>query len=112
MKNKKVVYPKLPKVLKRKWIAALRSGDYKQTIGTLVEQDGNNGYKYCCLGVACKVAWSKPLLSDILGQGTIPARVEITPILKKGEAMDRLIDLNDTKKWSFKKIATWIEKNL
>ena len=32
------------------WLAALRSGTYKQTIGTLRRDDG-----YCCLGVACEL---------------------------------------------------------
>lgn len=32
----------------KKWVAALRSGEYKQTQGRLQENDC-----YCCLGVAC-----------------------------------------------------------
>src|SRR5947199_768483 len=35
----------------QKWVDALRSGDYKQTIGALENEYGN-----CCLGVACRVA--------------------------------------------------------
>jgi hypothetical protein len=34
-----------------KWIAALRSGKYKQTIHTLKGPSG-----YCCLGVACEIS--------------------------------------------------------
>lgn len=37
--------------LKAKWVAALRSGDYKQTEGLLF-RDG----AFCCLGVLCDVA--------------------------------------------------------
>lgn len=37
--------------VKVKWIAALRSGDYKQTHGALRDENG-----YCCLGVLCDVA--------------------------------------------------------
>ena len=33
------------------WMTALRSGKYKQTTGTLADQDG-----HCCLGVACDLA--------------------------------------------------------
>lgn len=40
---------KLPKVFKRKWIAALRSGKYKQGRYTLYR---NNKDTFCCLGVA------------------------------------------------------------
>ena len=34
----------------RKWVAALRSGRYKQGQGWL-----NEGGRYCCLGVGCEV---------------------------------------------------------
>jgi hypothetical protein len=37
--------------LKAKWIAALRSGDYKQGRSRLATVDGG----YCCLGVLCEV---------------------------------------------------------
>ena len=33
-----------------KWVAALRSGEYKQATGALYTGNG-----YCCLGVLCKV---------------------------------------------------------
>lgn len=39
----------MDKELKEKWVAALRSGKYKQ--GRMVLRDGNNNY--CCLGVLC-----------------------------------------------------------
>jgi hypothetical protein len=35
----------------RKWVAALRSGDYLQTQGALHKDDG-----YCCLGVVCEIS--------------------------------------------------------
>lgn len=34
----------------RKWVEALRSGEYKQTIGEL-----QNNVGHCCLGVACEI---------------------------------------------------------
>lgn len=37
--------------LKTKWIAALRSGEYKQATSQLQKGDS-----FCCLGVLCKVA--------------------------------------------------------
>ena len=36
--------------IKAQWVAALRSGDYKQTHGTLREGDA-----FCCLGVLCNL---------------------------------------------------------
>lgn len=38
------------------WIAALRSGEYRQTTGCLTRVDDNGtNPKHCCLGVACVV---------------------------------------------------------
>jgi hypothetical protein len=37
--------------IKTRWVAALRSGDYEQGIGSL----SPNGH-YCCLGVLCELA--------------------------------------------------------
>jgi len=39
----------------KKWVAALRSGDYKQTTGTLHRRT-NGRDSFCCLGVACVLA--------------------------------------------------------
>jgi len=39
----------------RKWIAALRSGDYKQGRGRLCEVAGGSTRSHCCLGVRCEV---------------------------------------------------------
>ena len=38
----------------KKWLRALRSGKYKQTVGNLHSKYGEDGY--CCLGVACELA--------------------------------------------------------
>lgn len=35
--------------IKKRWVAALRSGDYKQGTGALRNADN----KFCCLGVLC-----------------------------------------------------------
>ena len=47
MSNKEVI---------RKWVDALRSGEFEQTKGQLgrVEEDGSRSY--CCLGVLCELA--------------------------------------------------------
>jgi hypothetical protein len=39
------------KAIKRRWVKALRSGEYKQTKGALRADSG-----YCCLGVLCDLA--------------------------------------------------------
>jgi len=38
---------RLPKKIKKKWLKALRSGEYGQTKGVLTDGEGN----FCCLGV-------------------------------------------------------------
>ena len=45
------------------WIAALRSGKYKQATGTLAKVDGSST-AYCCLGVACVVFHPDYLTSE------------------------------------------------
>ena len=63
-----------------KWVAALESGEYTQTVGVL--HDGNG---FCCLGVACDLAIKEgvPLSLDEDGEcvlydgvgGVLPDRV-------------------------------------
>ena len=43
---------KLPKEFATKWLEALRSGNYKQGMGLLYNEDTGS---YCCLGVVCKL---------------------------------------------------------
>lgn len=45
----------MDKELKDKWVAALRSGEYKQTKGKFHDTTRETG-GYCCLGVLCEVA--------------------------------------------------------
>lgn len=39
----------------KKWVAALRSGDYKQGKEALKKKDAYGEGHYCCLGVACEI---------------------------------------------------------
>lgn len=45
---------KLPKQFRRDWINALRSGEYKQGEGVLLDFSEEEN-TFCCLGVACKI---------------------------------------------------------
>lgn len=45
------------KEVKAKWVAALRSGEYKQGKGRL--KNINN--EYCCLGVLCALKTNNPM---------------------------------------------------
>jgi hypothetical protein len=46
---------------RKDWLAALRSGKYKQ--GKIRLRYGDN---YCCLGIACEVAGMEPIISGIV----------------------------------------------
>jgi hypothetical protein len=46
MSNEKTI--RMPKELLDKWLAALRSGEYKQTDGVMHDREENS---FCCLGV-------------------------------------------------------------
>ena len=45
----------MKKTIMKKWVAALRSGEYEQTSGSLVSIN-NEGERFCCMGVLCNLA--------------------------------------------------------
>jgi hypothetical protein len=113
------------KSVMKKWVAALRSGKYKQGRGVL-SQDG----KYCCLGVLCEVLGAeKKVDSDgivsygVKGSkdrqtGVLPIAIQEACGMKSGygviafgENYLSLATLNDRRKRSFKHIAAYIERN-
>ena len=106
------------------WIAALRSGKYKQGRNGLHNLDSQT---YCCLGVACEVSslghWSTPTIigfSSYIDKSaqqlqTICLTQEVkefygltTYIAEDFE--NELIRLNDSGE-DFESIATWIENS-
>ena len=124
---------KLPKPLKRKWLAALRGRKYKQGKGTLFDEGDNT---FCCLGVLGSVCGlsnlamkEKAFLEDgleydigieipkviqqtfaVFNDGTgndAETEVDIRDYLKSKKSMVRM----SPKRKSFGEIANWIEKN-
>lgn len=99
----------MDKKLKMKWLKALRSGKYKQTTGTL-----HGGDAYCCLGVLACVANLKisrdgdQIVVNRRGRGYAPIEDLVGG---EGKTLD-LWRKNDGQKWSFKRIAAFIEKRL
>lgn len=104
----------------KKWVAALRSGKYKQGKGALHRK---NGDKFCCLGVLCNLAVkagviaAPKLISD--GQfsyegraGTLPTKVTTWAKLRSPNGDNRfwnsLDAMNDDGK-RFSTIAKFIE---
>lgn len=91
---------------KKEWIAALRSGKYSQTKGTLRDQEG-----FCCLGVAYDLTgrdWRETSVgtheTDENNETEFDPGIPYTKV-------DKLTDLNDTGH-SFEEIADYIEENL
>lgn len=87
---------------KEDWVKALRSGKYPQNSGGLVDDYDCIG-AYCCLAVAGKIAGHD--LNET-PYTAIRCSFGISP-----EVETFLIAVNDTKQWSFGKIADWIEAN-
>lgn len=44
-------WPKMTKAVKKRWVKALRSGEYKQCENQLVQVDRRGHESFCCLGV-------------------------------------------------------------
>ena len=101
--------------VKAKWVAALRSGVFKQGRGMLWRADGDDKRRYCCLGVLRNItkgdspataqyprASAACYLSDVDGQeeSVLPGHTESV-----------LAGMNDEGK-SFAQIADFIEANL
>lgn len=105
----------MKKEIKKLWIKALRSGEYKQIRDKLRKEEG-----FCCLGVLCdlygkrrRIGWvDNSFLKETLA---LPPRVmkwaglkEDDPKLGRATASH----FNDNSKYSFKKIADLIEKRI
>lgn len=105
-----------PRLTKR-WIKALRSGEYKQGQCYLKKED-----KYCCLGVLIEVVNGPEIFEpfkDYLFQvikGTpnccsLPQDI-INKIEISYEIVSNLINMNDNLNYSFDQIANYLEEEL
>lgn len=98
------------KWVKRKWVRALRSGEYEKGAGFLGDSRG-----YCCLGVlACEMV---PELANADGKITVSENVHYLPDdltllygLNRQDA-GTLANINDDAD-SFEPVIEWIEDNL
>jgi hypothetical protein len=99
----------------RKWIEALRSGEFEQVRGALRKRDG-----YCCLGVACEVYRREhPNGPQWFGyyfdhrDDELPKRVQRWLGLRSSTGWrsngPSLVSLNDRHRLSFSEIADYIE---
>lgn len=88
---------------RKKWIAALRSGKYKQTRGQLKNTAGTDP-KYCCLGVAAELCGLKGCMK---GESLLDHECGVMGLSAR-QARD-LVALNDDYHKRFKTIAKAIE---
>jgi hypothetical protein len=108
------------KKIKAKWVAALRSGEYKK--GNF--QLRNNDDEFCCLGVLCNLhAQAHPEIAALQQyedaymnqQAFLPFSVMIWAELKEVNPFVKNLSLsqfNDESNLNFKQIALLIDKNL
>lgn len=115
--------------LEKKWVAALRSGEYQQTRQALYDGKG-----FCCLGVLCEIMERpKSLVNGTNGtylydfgpytytdddgfdhtesfeeDGELPPPFREQIGMSLG-FMEVLIEMNDTDRNNFSEIAEWIE---
>lgn len=105
---------KLPEDFKKKWLEALRSGEYKQGKKHLVIANNNNKNKYyCCLGVAgkiCGLGDEHMKNFDFLTENFANCGIPEILIGEFGEAAE-LAEMNDNGN-TFEEIADYIEKEL
>jgi len=52
------------KTVKKKWLEALRSGEYKQGKRTLRRREPNGEWSFCCLGVLCDLAVKEGVIDE------------------------------------------------
>lgn len=95
--------------LKADWVAALRSGEYRQTKHQLQDSGG-----FCCLGVLCKVAGieitpdGKRTIVDGQEREDYGAIYSLVGGAQKGAKLPTKNDCGV----DFPNIADWIEQNL
>lgn len=105
----------------KKWIAALRSGEFKQGTAVLCDKD----HRYCCLGVAAVVLGAEFVQNEGYGDcfvipdsdgdtgtdwrsGELPSTMRDELGITAKEQRE-LIELNDSYRESFTFIANWLE---
>ena len=108
---------------RKKWIAALRSGEYEQGVKQLCRKT-EQGYEYCCLGVLCEVLGvkkqhAKNLIRYKGYRYSLPveAMKAVGMNTQDGQFIDKegetftLVEMNDFNEFnmSFDKIADLIE---
>lgn len=93
----------------KKWVATLRSGEYKQTKGRLADDFG-----HCCLGVACELAIEAGVINSYHKEkGSLPSLVKDWLGLRhwsgRYQGENRFLANDNDRGQSFSQIADIIE---
>jgi hypothetical protein len=109
--------------LRRKWLEALRSGEFQQGTGALKRKIGSDRFEYCCLGVLCEITGDRDGWQVVMANTYSFHRVNgyLAPDIRKAVGLrygdgqlpggESLVQINDDRQMSFAEIADWIEKN-
>lgn len=98
--------------IKRKWLAALRSGKYNRVTGQLAKSKFYAHQGHCCLGVLAEIVdpeqktWHGT--HGHYGAKDNKSQCELLGGYISGRKLSKLVDLNDSKGKSFKEIAKFI----
>jgi len=115
--------PEEQKANREKWVAALRSGEFKQAQEVLKTEGPDGEMRYCCLGVACSLAiregieedWPDAAYEDWDQELPVSIRDWLGLQNNSGylvdeiEGEEHLIGLNDKANYTFAQIADVIE---
>lgn len=103
------------KIIKKKWLNALRSDQYEQTKGKMCDYTGG---AFCCLGVLKRITgqlkeedWSDGYPSlEADGDSGLES---VCPYAGLTVGMqEKLVNMNDSGKYSFERIASYISRNV
>lgn len=111
-----MAYPKMNKVIKKAWVAELRSGNYRQ--GHLALRNEDNAFS--CLGVLCNVhAQNNPEFAKTQKNpeeydrcAGLPSPMVLAWAGIPRSIAEKLARMNDREGKTFREIADWIVKNV
>lgn len=98
--------------MKAKWVAALRSGEFKQCNGNWERVLDSGEHQYCCVTVLFKVAGlstDQQSPREVAAQLGIPDSFTPSEVASPIGSLQHFIDMNDKHKFTFVEIADHIE---
>ncbi len=92
--------------VKTAWVAALRSGEYKQGRDRLICKIGEDKFEHCCLGVLCELAVRAEVVQRLdLGDGLFAYKAVHSRFVEKFSPPPEVSD------WAGVAVSEWYSKN-